>query len=59
MPLQVQMNLCLYADPAYPLRVYLQAPFRDAVAVPQIELFQQLNDECCSNIIRIAFWWYD
>ena len=35
----VQMNLCLYSDPAYPLCVHLQAPFRDAVVAPQMQLF--------------------
>ena len=31
--------LCLYGDPAYPLRVHLQAPFRGAVITPQMQLF--------------------
>jgi len=29
--------MCVYGDPAYPLRVHLQAPFRDAVLTPQME----------------------
>lgn len=29
--------LCLYGDPAYPLRVHLQAPFRNAVLTQQME----------------------
>ena len=28
--------LCLYGDPAYPLPVHLQAPFRGAIITPQM-----------------------
>ena len=31
--------LCLYGDPAYPLRVHLQGPFRGAALNPQQEAF--------------------
>ena len=31
--------LCIYGDPAYPLRVHLQAPFRHAVLTPQMQLY--------------------
>ena len=31
--------LCLYGDPAYPLRVHLQAPFKHAVLTQQMEDF--------------------
>ncbi|KAK3747025.1 hypothetical protein QZH41_010330 [Actinostola sp. cb2023] len=31
--------LCLYGDPAYPLRVHLQAPFRNAILTPQMQQF--------------------
>ena len=31
--------LCLYGDPAYPLRVHLQAPFRNVVLTQQMEDF--------------------
>ena len=31
--------MCLYGDPAYPLRVHLQAPFRDARLTPEMEAF--------------------
>ena len=33
--------MCLYGDPAYPLRVHLQAPFRDARLTPDMEAFNQ------------------
>ena len=29
--------LCLYGDPAYPIRVHLQAPYRHAVTTPQMQ----------------------
>ena len=31
--------MCLYGDPAYPLRVHLQCPFRNAVLTPQMQEF--------------------
>ena len=31
--------MCLYGDPAYPLRVHLQAPFRNANLTPQMHDF--------------------
>lgn len=31
--------LCLYGDPAYPLRLHLQAPFRNVRLTPQMEAF--------------------
>ena len=31
--------LCIYGDPAYPLRVHLQAPYRQAVMTPQMQEF--------------------
>ena len=32
-------DMCLYGDPSYPLRVHLQAPFRDARLTPGMEAF--------------------
>ena len=29
--------LCIYGDPAYPLRAHIQCPFRNAVLTPQME----------------------
>lgn len=34
-----QQPMCLYGDPAYPLRVHLQAPFRGAHLTNQMKLF--------------------
>lgn len=31
--------MCIYGDPAYPLRLHLQAPFRNAPLPPQMEQF--------------------
>ena len=31
--------LCLYGDPAYPLRLHLQAPFRNVRLTPQMKVF--------------------
>ena len=31
--------LCIYGDPAYPLRVHLQAPFRDGIITPEMRNF--------------------
>ena len=43
--------LCLYGDPAFPLRVHLQAPFRNVVLTQQMEEF----NECRSFLSREAF----
>ena len=32
-------EMCLYGDPAYPLRIHLQAPFRVGVLTRQMEIF--------------------
>lgn len=31
--------MCIYGDPAYPLRIHLQGPFRDAILTPQKEMY--------------------
>ena len=31
--------MCIYGDPAYPLRVHLQGPFQGAALTPQMEMF--------------------
>lgn len=33
--------MCIYGDPAYPLRVHLQDPFRGAVVTPAIQKFNK------------------
>ena len=41
--------MCVYGDPAYPLRVHLQAPFRKAVLTPQMEACNT-----CMTKVRIS-----
>ena len=36
---QAGQSLCVYGDPAYPLRVYLQGPFRFGVITPQMQAY--------------------
>ena len=33
--------MCLYGDPAYPLRIHLQAPFRVGILTRQMKIFKQ------------------
>ena len=44
--------LCLYGDPAYPLRVHLQCPFRNAVLTPQMQEFN-----AAMSALRISVEW--
>ena len=42
--------LCLYGDPAYPLRVHLQAPFRNVVLTQQMEDFNSSTSSVRSSV---------
>ena len=44
--------LCLYGDPAYPLGIHLQAPFRNVHITPQVARFNERMSE-----VRIAVEW--
>ena len=44
--------LCIYGDPAYPLRIHLQAPFRNGILTLQM---QQLNSSM--NLVRSSVEW--
>ena len=33
--------MCIYGDPAYPLRVHLQCPFRQRILTPDMEAFNE------------------
>ena len=44
--------MCLYGDPAYPLRVHLQTPFRNAVLAPPM---QDINTSM--SVVRISVEW--
>lgn len=34
-------EMCLYGDPAYPLRIHLQAPFRVGILTPEMHMFNE------------------
>lgn len=38
-------SMCIYGDPAYPLRVQLQGPFKYAVLTPQMQQFNAVPSE--------------
>jgi len=44
--------MCVYGDPAYPLRVHLQAPFRHRILTPMME---EYNAEMSS--VRVLVEW--
>ena len=44
--------MCLYGDPAYPLRVHLHAPFKDIRLMPDMEAFNQ-----SMSSVRISVEW--
>ncbi|KAK3722869.1 hypothetical protein QZH41_020457 [Actinostola sp. cb2023] len=44
--------MCIYGDPAYPLRVHLQGPFKNAILTP---LMQQFNSSMSE--VRISVEW--
>ena len=43
-------DMCLYGNPAYPLRVYLEAPFRDAKLTPGMEVFNLAMSRMGSSV---------
>ena len=45
-------SLCVFGDPAYPLRVHLQAPFRHGILTPAMEAY---NAEMSS--VRVTVEW--
>ena len=47
-----ERSLCLYGDPAYPLGIHLQAPFRNVPLTPQMERFNDHMSE-----VRVAVEW--
>ena len=49
---QTGQQMCLYGDPAYPLRVHLQGPFRNAVLIPQM---QEYN--AAMSAVRVSVEW--
>ena len=43
-------EMCLYGDPAYPLRVHLQAPFRFGILTRDMEIFNESISAVCSSV---------
>ena len=44
--------VCLYGDPAYPLRVHLQAPFREDPTTPEMMAFNR-----SMSTVRVSVEW--
>ena len=44
--------MCLYGDPAYPLRVHLQGPFKDARLTPNMLAFNE-----SMSAVRVSVEW--
>ena len=44
--------MCIYGDPAYPLRVHLQAPFRQGRLTPQMQAYNDAMSE-----VRVSVEW--
>ena len=42
--------LCVYGDPAYPLRVHLQGPFKHGVLTPQMEEYNAAMSAVRSSV---------
>ena len=45
-------TMCLYGDPAYPQRVHLQSPFRDARLTPEMQAFNK-----SMSAVRVSVEW--
>ena len=43
-------RLCIYGDPAYPLRVHLQAPYRHRVLTPQMQAYNHFMSAVRSSV---------
>ena len=50
--LRPQGRMCICGDPAYPLRVHLQAPLRNAILTPDMEEFNK-----SISTIRVSVEW--
>lgn len=44
--------MCIYGDPAYPLRVHLQTPFRNVNITPEMQAFNQSMSQ-----VRVSVEW--
>ena len=48
-------DMCLYGDPAYPMRIHLQSPFRGARLTPGMEAFN-LSMSRVQTSVEWIFW---
>ena len=46
----LHLILCVYGDPAYPLRVHLQGPFKHGVLSPQMEEYNAAMSAVRSSV---------
>ena len=46
----VDRTMCLYGDPAYPIRVHLQAPFRVGILTRDMEIFNECMSAAHSSV---------
>ena len=44
--------MCIYGDPAYPLKLHLQTPFRNAVLTPDMQAF-----DASMSAVRVSVEW--
>ena len=49
---QTGRSMCLYGDPAYPYRVHLQSPYRNAEITPQMQDFNK-----SMSSVRVSVEW--
>ena len=50
--------MCIYGDPAYPLRIHLQALFRNRALTPQMEAFNKSMSSVRTSV-EWDFWRYN
>ena len=43
-------HLCVYGDPAYPLRIHLQGPFKHGILTPNMELYNTKMSAVTSSV---------
>ena len=43
-------EMCLYGDPAYPLRFHAQAPFRYGILTRQMQIFNEAMSAVCTSV---------
>lgn len=45
-------SMCVYGDPAYPIRIHLQGPFRQGQITPQMQLYN-----ASMSAVRVSVEW--